>query len=84
LFYRLTDHKRRRTGNGDKGRRQCGYAGNDPRKKTGLDYSLYDAKKYSSFEQLRYEINTAGFELVLGEWGDSPHYFRRLNLNPAV
>ncbi|WP_054693172.1 [FeFe] hydrogenase H-cluster radical SAM maturase HydE [Syntrophomonas palmitatica] len=44
------------------------------------DYSLYAAKKYSSFEQLRHEINAAGYELVLGEWGDSPHYFRRRQL----
>ena len=46
-----------------------------------LEYSLYSNKKYSSFDKLRDDIANIGYELVLWQWGDSHHYYRRQGLS---
>ena len=42
------------------------------------DYMLYANKKHSPFETLQQDIKAAGYEPTLWQWGDSPHYFKRL------
>lgn len=42
------------------------------------DYMLYAEKKYSDFAHISDEIGNSGYELCRWQWGDSPHYFRRL------
>lgn len=44
------------------------------------DYSLYANKAYKGLEKLSQEIEQSGYQLAQGEWGDSRHYYRRLNL----
>lgn len=43
-------------------------------------YSLYDNKAYKDLDQIIQEIEQNGYELVRWKWGDSQHYYRRLNL----
>lgn len=45
------------------------------------DYMLYAHKKYRDFEHLKQDIQEAGYELTLWQWGDSPHYFKRRELS---
>lgn len=44
------------------------------------DYMLYANKKHCDFELLKQDIQQAGYELTLRQWGDSPHYFKRQGL----
>lgn len=44
------------------------------------DYALYVNKRFKTLEVLKEEIEAAGYSMALGKWGDSRHYFRRLNL----
>lgn len=44
------------------------------------DYMLYADKKYRSFTRLQQDIQEAGYQLTLWQWGDSPHYFKRQRL----
>lgn len=44
------------------------------------DYSLYANKTYKSLEKLSQEIEQSGYQLAQWKWGDSLHYYRRLNL----
>jgi biotin synthase len=41
------------------------------------DYSLYAHKKFTPFDILNQDIQAAGYQLTLWQWGDSPHYFKR-------
>lgn len=45
-----------------------------------LDYSIYANKAYKSLDKLSQEIEQSGYQLSQCKWGDSLHYYRRLNL----
>ncbi len=44
------------------------------------NYSLYANKAFKNLEKLSQEIEQSGYQLTRWEWGDSLHYYRRLNL----
>jgi len=44
------------------------------------EYSLYSNKKYSSLDKLVNNISAIGYELVLDDWGDSRHFYKRRGL----
>lgn len=44
------------------------------------NYSIYANKTYKELPQLYKEIEASGYELIRWQWGDSRHYYRRLNL----
>lgn len=41
------------------------------------DYCIYDHKQFKSLDNLQYEVEQAGYDLVFWQWGDSRHYYRR-------
>ena len=45
-----------------------------------IDYSIYVNKVHASLEKLSREITQSGYQLTRWKWGDSHHYYRRLNL----
>ncbi|CFY11594.1 [FeFe]-hydrogenase maturation HydE, radical SAM [Syntrophomonas zehnderi OL-4] len=44
------------------------------------DYSIYANKVYKDLQKISQEIEQSGNRLALWQWGDSRHYYRRLNL----
>lgn len=45
------------------------------------DYTLYVDKQYKSLEQMKQEIELAGYRLAYNKWGDPRHYYTRLELS---
>lgn len=44
------------------------------------DYSLYSDKTYKSIVKINSEIQSGGYQIGYWQWGDSPHYYRRLGI----
>ncbi len=41
-------------------------------------YIIYDNKKYKPLEILEQEVVASGYHITYGQWGDSLHYFKRI------